>query len=54
MIFARNDRCRVSQSFIARFRDGESAIDGFLDDYAFTILAFLDLYETRFEAGAPQ
>jgi uncharacterized protein YyaL (SSP411 family) len=32
-----------------RFRDGESAIDGFLDDYAFSILAFLDLYETRFE-----
>ena len=34
---------------LRRFRDGESAIDGFLDDYAFTILAFLDLYETRFE-----
>jgi uncharacterized protein YyaL (SSP411 family) len=32
-----------------RFRDGESAIDGFLDDYAFAILAFLDLYETCFE-----
>ena len=34
-----------------RFRDGESAIDGFLDDYAFSILAFLDLYETCFEAA---
>jgi uncharacterized protein YyaL (SSP411 family) len=34
-----------------RFRDGESAIDGFLDDYAFSILAFLDLYETRFDAA---
>jgi hypothetical protein len=34
---------------LRRFRDGESAIDGFLDDYAFSILAFLDLYETRFE-----
>ena len=32
-----------------RFRDGESAIDGFLDDYACSILGFLDLYETRFE-----
>jgi hypothetical protein len=36
---------------LRRFRDGEAAIDGFLDDYAFSILAFLDLYETRFEAG---
>jgi uncharacterized protein YyaL (SSP411 family) len=34
-----------------RFRDGESAIDGFLDDYAFSTLAFLDLYETRFDAA---
>jgi uncharacterized protein YyaL (SSP411 family) len=34
---------------LRRFRDGESAIDGFLDDYAFSILAFLDLFETRFE-----
>jgi len=36
---------------LRRFRDGESAIDGFLDDYAFSILAFLDLYETCFEAA---
>ncbi|MGA3205926.1 MAG: thioredoxin domain-containing protein, partial [Bryobacteraceae bacterium] len=36
---------------LRRFRDGESAIDGFLDDYAFSILAFLDLYETRFESA---
>jgi uncharacterized protein YyaL (SSP411 family) len=33
-----------------RHREGESAIDGFLDDYAFTGLALLDLYETTFEA----
>jgi hypothetical protein len=33
-----------------RHRDGESAIDGFLDDYAFFINALLDLYETGFEA----
>ncbi len=32
-----------------RFRDGESAIPGFLDDYAFFIQALLDLYETTFE-----
>jgi uncharacterized protein YyaL (SSP411 family) len=34
---------------LRRFRDGESAIDAFLDDYAASILGFLDLYETRFE-----
>jgi uncharacterized protein YyaL (SSP411 family) len=34
---------------LRRFRDGDAAIDGFLDDYAFSILAFLDLYETGFE-----
>jgi len=33
-----------------RHRGGESAIDGFLDDYAFCGLALLDLYETTFEA----
>ncbi|HTB13177.1 MAG TPA: thioredoxin domain-containing protein [Bryobacteraceae bacterium] len=36
---------------LRRFRDGEAAIDGFLDDYAFSILAFLDLYETCFESA---
>ena len=33
-----------------RHRSGESAIDGFLDDYAFCGLALLDLYEATFEA----
>ena len=31
-----------------RYRDGESAIPGFLDDYAFLIGALLDLYEADF------
>jgi uncharacterized protein YyaL (SSP411 family) len=35
---------------LRRHRDGDSAIDGFLDDYAFFINALLDLYETGFEA----
>jgi hypothetical protein len=35
---------------LRRYRDGDSAIDGFLDDYAFFINALLDLYETGFEA----
>src|SRR5579864_4613942 len=32
-----------------RFREGESAIHGFLDDYAFFIAALLDLYEADFD-----
>ena len=32
-----------------RYRDGEAAISGFLDDYAFLIGALLDLYETDFD-----
>ena len=34
---------------LRRWRDGEAAIDGFLDDYAFFATALLDLYETTFE-----
>jgi uncharacterized protein YyaL (SSP411 family) len=34
---------------LRRFRDGEAAIPGFLDDYAFLIQALLDLYETQFD-----
>jgi uncharacterized protein YyaL (SSP411 family) len=32
-----------------RFREGEAAIHGFLDDYAFFIIALLDLYEAGFD-----
>lgn len=32
-----------------RFRDGDSAIDGFLDDYAFFIQGLLDLFEASHE-----
>src|SRR3984957_6366935 len=34
-----------------RFRDGDAAIAGFLDDYAFFIGALLDLYEADFNSG---
>ena len=34
---------------LRRWRNGESAIDAFLDDYAFLILSLLDMYETTFE-----
>ncbi|MBM3783592.1 MAG: thioredoxin domain-containing protein [Acidobacteria bacterium] len=33
---------------LRRWRAGEAAIDGFLDDYAFFGLALVDLYETEF------
>lgn len=33
---------------LRRYRDGEAAIEGFLDDYAFYVQALLDLYEADF------
>ncbi|MEI9813822.1 MAG: thioredoxin domain-containing protein [Acidobacteriota bacterium] len=34
---------------LRRYRDGDSAIDAFLDDYAAMIIALVDLYETDFD-----
>jgi len=36
---------------LRRYRDGEAAISGFLDDYAFFIQGLLDLYEADFDPG---
>jgi hypothetical protein len=38
-------------TLLRRYRDGEAAIPGFLDDYAFLAQAMLDLYETEFDPG---
>jgi len=38
-------------TLLRRYRDGDSAIEGFLDDYAFLALALIDMYETTFEAA---
>ena len=37
------------QTLLRRHRGGESAIDGFLDDYAYCGLGLLDLYEAAFD-----
>ena len=34
---------------LRRWRDGQAAIEGFLDDYAFFATALVDLYETTFD-----
>jgi len=36
---------------LRRFRDGDAAIPGFLDDYAFVTAALLDLYEADFNTA---
>ncbi|MGZ7047338.1 MAG: thioredoxin domain-containing protein [Methanobacterium sp.] len=38
----------MNDRLMHRFRDGESAIDGNLDDYAFMIYGLLDLFEASF------
>jgi uncharacterized protein YyaL (SSP411 family) len=39
----------VGRALKRRFREGEAAIDGFLDDYSYFINALLDLWETVFD-----
>jgi hypothetical protein len=36
------------QVLLRRYREGDAAIEGFLDDYSFLALGLLDLYETGF------
>ena len=36
-------------TLLRRYRDGDAAIEAFLDDYAFLINALVDLYETEFD-----
>jgi uncharacterized protein YyaL (SSP411 family) len=38
-----------SGRLLRRYRAGDAAIDGALDDYAFMVAALLDMYETTFE-----
>jgi uncharacterized protein YyaL (SSP411 family) len=38
-------------ALLRRYCDGEAAVGGFLDDYAFLAQALLDLYQTDFDPG---
>jgi hypothetical protein len=38
------------KTLLRRYRDGEAAIEGFLDDYAFLITGLLDIYEAEFDS----
>ena len=50
--FLRRNLWRESESILLRrYRDGDAAIKGFLDDYAFLALALLDMYETTFQSS---
>ena len=40
-----------TKTLLRRFRDGDAAIPGFLDDYAFLANALVDLYETTFDVS---
>ena len=48
--FVRTKLYRQNDNMLLRtYRDGESKIDGFTDDYAFLIQGLLDLYEASFD-----
>jgi hypothetical protein len=48
-LFVRERLIAHDGTLLRRWRDGEAAVNGFLDDYAFFVQALLDLYETGFD-----
>jgi uncharacterized protein YyaL (SSP411 family) len=48
-LFLRERLMARDGSLLRRWREGEAAVQGFLDDYAFFVQALLDLYETEFD-----
>lgn len=49
--FIENHLYNESERLMVRYREGESAFLGNLDDYAYYCLALIDLYETTFDAS---
>ncbi len=47
--FLRDSLIQENGSILRNYKNGRTTINGFLDDYAFTILAFLKLYEATFD-----
>jgi uncharacterized protein YyaL (SSP411 family) len=48
--FIKSKLIRNDGRLLARYRDGEAAYLGYLDDYAFLIWGLIELYETTFKA----
>jgi hypothetical protein len=49
--FVRNELRRPSGKLLHRYRDGEAAIEGLLDDYAFLIWGLIELYQADHDDG---
>ena len=47
--FIRKNLTKPDGHLLHRYRDGEAAIDAYLDDYAFVIWGLLELYQTNFD-----
>lgn len=47
--FIKTRQIQESGQLLRNYKNGKSTISGFLDDYAFTILAFIKLYEATFD-----
>ncbi|MEP2026550.1 MAG: thioredoxin domain-containing protein [Reichenbachiella sp.] len=47
--FIQTNQIQSSGQILRNYKKGQSTISGFLDDYAFTILAFSKLYEATFD-----
>jgi uncharacterized protein YyaL (SSP411 family) len=47
--FVNTNMIREDGRLLARYRDGEAAFPGYIDDYAFLIWGLIELYETTFK-----